>query len=181
MPMSRAPQQLLSGWVAHPRPIGFPEMNFGRALKKARTRNDLPNVFAMWSAIARDRSGRRLLTHSTPTPSHSTPSPPVRRSTSLLPTPAPLSPATRTFPLPTLSRLGTRPLPKRNTPKRTPPTAPLGMVPAPAAPTLHLSSTIFRKHKESRSTTEEEYSENCSSYLWLLRTRMQVLRRQDLL
>ena len=35
MPMNRAPRELLTGWVAHPRPIGSPDMNFGRTLKKA--------------------------------------------------------------------------------------------------------------------------------------------------
>jgi hypothetical protein len=80
MPMNRAPRQLLTGWVAHPRPIGCPEMNFGRTLKKALKRNDLPTDFATWSAIARDRPRWRLLTHSTPsplTPSPPTPSPPT--------------------------------------------------------------------------------------------------------
>jgi hypothetical protein len=72
-----------------------------------------------------------------------------------------------------------RPSPKRNTPKRAPPTAPPGTLPAPTVPTLHLSSTILRK--ASRSTTEEEDSEYFSNYLWLFRTRMPMLRRQDLL
>jgi hypothetical protein len=78
-----------------------------------------------------------------------------------------------------LSRLGTRLSPKRNTPKRAPPTAPPGTQPAPTAPTLYLSSTILRK--ASRSTTEEEDSEYFSNYLWLFRSRMPLLRRQDLL
>ena len=77
MPMSRAPRQLLTGWVAHPRPIGCPEMNFGRTLKKALKRNHLPTDFAAWSALARDRPRWRLLTHSTPPPSPPTPSPPA--------------------------------------------------------------------------------------------------------
>jgi hypothetical protein len=77
MPMSRAPRQLLTGWVAHPRPIGCPEMNFGRTLKKALKRNHLPTDFAAWSALARDRPRWRLLTHSTPPPSPPTPSPPT--------------------------------------------------------------------------------------------------------
>jgi hypothetical protein len=42
MPTSWAPRQLLTGWVAHPRPIGYPEMSFGRTLKKALKCNDLP-------------------------------------------------------------------------------------------------------------------------------------------
>jgi hypothetical protein len=53
------------------------------------------------------------------------------------------------------------------------------MLPAPTAPTLHLSSTILLK--AARSTSEEEDSECFSNYLWLFRTRMPVLRRQDLL
>ena len=61
-------------------PANCPEMNFGRTLKKALKRNDLPTDFATWSAIARDRPRWRLLTHSTPsplTPSPPTPSPPT--------------------------------------------------------------------------------------------------------
>jgi hypothetical protein len=46
MSMNRAPRQLLTGWVAHPRPIGCSEMKFGRTLKKALKRNDLPTDFA---------------------------------------------------------------------------------------------------------------------------------------
>jgi hypothetical protein len=75
-----------------------------------------------------------------------------------------------------------RPSPKRNMPKRAPPTAPPVTLPAPTAPTapmLHLSSTILRK--ASRSATEEVDSEYFSNYLWLFRTRMPMLRRQDLL
>jgi hypothetical protein len=55
-------------------------MNFGRTLKKALKRNDLPTDFATWSAIACDRPRWRLLTHFTPsplTPSPPTPSPPT--------------------------------------------------------------------------------------------------------
>jgi hypothetical protein len=54
-----------------------------------------------------------------------------------------------------------------------------GTLPAPTAPAPHLSSTIMRK--ASRSTTEEEDSEYFSNYLLLFRTRMPMLRRQDLL
>jgi hypothetical protein len=52
-------------------------------------------------------------------------------------------------------------------------------LPAPTAPTLHLSRTILSK--ASRSATEEEDSDNFTDYLWLFRTRMPMLRRQDLL
>ena len=34
MHMTRAPRQLLTGWVAHSRPNGCPEMTWGRTLKK---------------------------------------------------------------------------------------------------------------------------------------------------
>ena len=77
MPMSRAPRQLLTGWVEHPRPIGCSEMNFSRTLKKTLKRNHLPTDFAAWSALARDRPRWRLLTHSTPPPGAPTPSPPM--------------------------------------------------------------------------------------------------------
>jgi hypothetical protein len=86
IPMSRAPRQLLTGWVAHPRPIGFPEMNFGRTFKKALKRYDLPTDFVTWGAIARDRPRWRLLTRFTHTPSPLTPSPPTPNS------PTPYSP-----------------------------------------------------------------------------------------
>jgi hypothetical protein len=35
MPMSRAPRQLLNGWVSHSQPIGCPQMTWGRALENA--------------------------------------------------------------------------------------------------------------------------------------------------
>jgi hypothetical protein len=43
----------------------------------------------------------------------------------------------------------------------------------------HLSRTILRK--ALRTTTEEADYEYLFNYLWLLRTRMPMLRRQDLL
>jgi capsular polysaccharide biosynthesis protein len=43
-------------------------MNFGRTLKKALKRNDLPTDFVTWNAIVRDRPRWRLLAHSTPSP-----------------------------------------------------------------------------------------------------------------
>jgi hypothetical protein len=35
IPMSRAPRQLLTGWVSHSRPIGCPQMTWGRTLENA--------------------------------------------------------------------------------------------------------------------------------------------------
>ena len=43
MPLSRAPRMFLTGWVANSRPIGCPQMTWGRTLKKALQRNSLPN------------------------------------------------------------------------------------------------------------------------------------------
>jgi hypothetical protein len=53
------------------------------------------------------------------------------------------------------------------------------MLPAPTAPTLHLSRTILRK--ASRLADQEEDPEKKFDYLCLFRTRIQVLRRQGLL
>jgi hypothetical protein len=123
MPMNRAPRQLLNGWVAHSRPIGCPETNFGRTVKKALKRNDLPIVFATWSAIDRKRPRWRMQAHFTlmPSPSKLRPRrPALRRPTSLPPTQTPLSPATCTgiLPLPTHPDLVQAPRPReirRNT------------------------------------------------------------------
>ena len=69
MSMNWAPRQLLTGWVAYPRPIWCPDTNFDRTQKKALKRSDLRTEFAMCSASAHDRPRWRLLTHFTPTPS----------------------------------------------------------------------------------------------------------------
>jgi hypothetical protein len=107
MPMSRAPRQLFTGWVAHLQPIGCPEMNFGRTLKKALKRNDLSTDFVTWSAIARDRPRRRLLINSMPTPSPPTLNPPTPSP----PTPSPPTPnrppANPNAPLPGCGNLAT--------------------------------------------------------------------------
>jgi hypothetical protein len=57
MPMSWAPRQLLTGWVSHSRPIGCPQMTWGRTLE-----------IYEWIAIAKDRLKWRQLTHSIPKP-----------------------------------------------------------------------------------------------------------------
>ena len=42
MPMSRAPRQLLTSWVAHSRPVGCPQMTWGRTLENALKRKAFP-------------------------------------------------------------------------------------------------------------------------------------------
>jgi len=66
MPMSRAPRQLLTGWVAHPRPTGSPPMTFGRTLKKALVRCGQSPDFGVWSKVAADRVEWRKLFDQTP-------------------------------------------------------------------------------------------------------------------
>ena len=68
MPMSRAPRQLLTGWVSHSRPIGCPQMTWGRTLKNALKSKGISKNFDEWIAIAKDRSKWRQLTHSIPKP-----------------------------------------------------------------------------------------------------------------
>jgi hypothetical protein len=68
MPMTRAPRQLLTGWVAHSRPNGCPEMTWGRTLKMALKCKGLPANFKEWRAIAEDRSEWRSRTYSKPMP-----------------------------------------------------------------------------------------------------------------
>jgi hypothetical protein len=68
MPMKRVPRQLLTGWGAHLRPNGCPEMTWGRTLTKALKCRGLPVNFKEWRAIAKDRSERGLRTYSKPVP-----------------------------------------------------------------------------------------------------------------
>jgi hypothetical protein len=56
MPMSRAPRQLLTGWVSHSRPIGCPQMTWGRTLENALKSKGISKEFDEWIAIAKDRS-----------------------------------------------------------------------------------------------------------------------------
>ena len=66
--MSRLPRKLLTGFVAHSRPIGCPDMTWGRSLKKALKSNDLPTEFGAWTAIAKDRVQWRAAIHAKDTP-----------------------------------------------------------------------------------------------------------------
>ena len=65
-PMSPAPRQLLTGWVSHSRPIGCPQMTWGRTLENALKSKGISKDFDEWIAIAKDRSKWRQLTHSIP-------------------------------------------------------------------------------------------------------------------
>ena len=66
--MTRASRQLLTGWVAHSRPNGCPEMTWGRALKKALKSKELPINFKERRAIAEDWMEWRSRTYSKPIP-----------------------------------------------------------------------------------------------------------------
>ena len=68
MPMSRAPRQLLTGWLSHSRPIGCPQMTWGRTLENALKSKGISKDLDEWIAIAKDRSKCRQLTHSIPKP-----------------------------------------------------------------------------------------------------------------
>ena len=68
MPLSRAPRQLLTGWVSHSRPIGCPQMTRGRALENALKSMSISNDFDEWIVIANDRSKWGQLTQSIPNP-----------------------------------------------------------------------------------------------------------------
>ncbi len=46
---------LLTGWVANPRPLGCPQMTWGRTLKKALSSHGLPTDFAAWHQLAADK------------------------------------------------------------------------------------------------------------------------------
>ena len=50
---------LLTVRVANSRPLGCPQMSWGRTLKKALSSNSLPTDFATWHQIAADRCAWR--------------------------------------------------------------------------------------------------------------------------
>ena len=60
MPMERSVRKLLTGWVANPRPLGCPSMTWGRTLKKALVKNELPTDFVKWRTLAMDRDQWRV-------------------------------------------------------------------------------------------------------------------------
>jgi len=68
MPMSWAPRQLLTSLVAHSRPVGCPQMTWGRALENLLASKGLSKEFKEWIVIARDRPKWRQQAHSKPKP-----------------------------------------------------------------------------------------------------------------
>ena len=55
MPISRVPRKLLATWVAKPRPVGSPQMTWGRALNKALRAAGVPSTFTKWRDLAANR------------------------------------------------------------------------------------------------------------------------------
>ena len=55
-------------WVAHSRPVGCPQMTWGRALGNALASKGISKEFKEWIAIAKDRPKWRQKTHSKPKP-----------------------------------------------------------------------------------------------------------------
>jgi hypothetical protein len=51
MPLTRAPRKILTSWVDNSRPLGCPQMKWGRTLKKALLSNDLQTEFIKWWLI----------------------------------------------------------------------------------------------------------------------------------
>jgi hypothetical protein len=59
MPMTRLPRKLFTGFARNPRPVGAPQMTFGRTLNKALKARNITTTFAGprgWSKIAQDRA-----------------------------------------------------------------------------------------------------------------------------
>ena len=61
MPLTRAPRKLLTGWLEHSRPIGCPQMTWGRTLKKVLKSAKLPTDFAQWRTTDADRDQWRVI------------------------------------------------------------------------------------------------------------------------
>ena len=69
VPMSRAPRQLLTSGVAHYRPVGCPQLTWGRALENSLASKGISKEFKKWIAIAKkDKPKWRQETYSKPKP-----------------------------------------------------------------------------------------------------------------
>ena len=64
IPISRAPRQLLTSWVAHSRPVGCPQMTWGRTLENALTSEGISKEIKERIATTKDKPKRRQQTHS---------------------------------------------------------------------------------------------------------------------
>jgi hypothetical protein len=74
MPLTRAPRFFLTSWVDNPRPLGCPQIKWGRTLKKALQSYDLPTEFFKWREMVADRNQWRALEGSkTPSTTKETP------------------------------------------------------------------------------------------------------------
>jgi hypothetical protein len=69
MPMSRAPRQLLTGWMAHPRPIGCPGLRPG-----AQDSAEPQRLSRRLRAVERHRSRQATVAAADPRHSHARPS-----------------------------------------------------------------------------------------------------------
>jgi hypothetical protein len=61
MPLTRAPRKIWTSWIDDPRPLGCPQMKWGRTLKKALQSFDLPTEFVKWRKMAADRNQWRAI------------------------------------------------------------------------------------------------------------------------
>jgi hypothetical protein len=62
MDMDRLPRMFLTAWVNHSRPVGCPQMTWGRTFYKALAARGIPRAFAEWSDLAQDRDNWADLT-----------------------------------------------------------------------------------------------------------------------
>ena len=64
MTMQRLPRKLLTSWVPNKRPVGAPQMNFGRTLNKALKSSHISTDFDTWRDLAQYRENwRNLIFH----------------------------------------------------------------------------------------------------------------------
>jgi hypothetical protein len=54
MPMDRMPSKFFTGWVEHARPVGSPQMTWGRTFNIALKNYDFLTKFGQWSKLPED-------------------------------------------------------------------------------------------------------------------------------
>jgi hypothetical protein len=97
MSMDRLPRMIHTGWVAHPRPTGCPQMTSGRTLNNALKHKGITTKFGGsdgWCAISQDRQRWLELTNPKPPPRPRPPraNPPNVATTAPPPPPPPAPP-----------------------------------------------------------------------------------------